>query len=249
MYFITSFPKLVVGKSPLRGWVGLNFNFMSKTEKNPKKSAAHSDPPLIPTPVFNAENKPIKLSTPILVSSQMLDNFFPSNMKVEIAKAIQDLAALVEQARDRLTAQSGRRNNVVGKGFRNFGFKMAANQSINNFPELVPSFIDVDSFNDVVEDYLFVRDLAERTLAITTELRDMMNIFGNIGFDYALAYYANVQTIANRTGNQTAASVFNTLRQYFRRRRTPNSSSPDEPTQEELDLHIKAITDELKPKK
>jgi hypothetical protein len=218
---------------------------MSKEKNNEKKSAApHSDPPLIPTPIFNAENKPVKVATPMLISSQMLDNFFPSDMREDIAKAIEELATLVDSAREQLVAQTGRQNAAVGKGFRNYGFKMACNQSINNFPELAPSFVDIDSFNAVVEDYLFVRDLVERSMAITTELRDMMNIFGNIGFDYALAYYANVRTIANRTGNQTAASVFNTLRQYFRRRRTPTGSAPDEPTQEELDLHIKAITDE-----
>jgi hypothetical protein len=220
---------------------------MSKEKSIPKKSAPHSDPPLIPMPIYNAEHQPVKVATPMLASSQMLDNFFPSDMREEIAQAVQDLSALVEQAREQLVAQTGRQSNAIGKGFRNYGFKMACNQSINNFPELAPNFVDINSFNDVVEDYLFLRDLTEHTIAITTELRDMMNIFGNIGFDYALAYYANVRTIANRTGNQTAASVFNILRQYFRRRRTPSSNTPTEPTDEELDLHMKAIISESSP--
>jgi hypothetical protein len=65
----------------------------------------------------------------------------------------------------------------------------------------------------------------------------MMNVFGNLGYSFALAYYANVRSIAERTKDQTAISVFNILRQYFTRQRTPEMDGEPAEKKVERDIH------------
>ena len=67
----------------------------------------------------------------------------------------------------------------------------------------------------------------------------MMNIFGNIGFNFALAYYANVRTIADHAKTEPAISVFNILRRFFKRKRTHQTGS--EPTEMQLERDLRAL--------
>jgi len=202
-------------------------------------AAQHKDPALIPPAVYRAEGRTAAASQNMFISSEMLDRMLPVPMRDEMVAKINDLAILIDQARNMAIAGVERRRNAVGKGFRNYGFMMAANQSINNFPDLAPNFLSIDSFNDVVEDYLFARDVSERLLAIANDARSIMNIFGNLAFDFALAYYANVRSIAERTGDQTAMSVYEILRRFFNRKRTPGTD--EEPTVKELERHFHAL--------
>jgi hypothetical protein len=205
---------------------------------NIKDVAAHTDPALIPAAIYNAEGK-VQNHSDMFISSEMLNKMLPLDMRQELVDKMDELAQIVNEARDLIAHQTGRRSIAVGKGFRNYGFMMASNQSMNNFPELAPNFVDIDSFNDVVEDYLFARDVAERMLSITNDVRDIMNIFGNIAFDFALAYYANVRSIANRTGDKTAVSVFQILQRFFSRKRTPTNG--EEPTEKQLERDFHAL--------
>jgi hypothetical protein len=202
-------------------------------------SVAHKDPALIPTAIYNAEGKMATVTPSMFITTAALDEVFPNTAKDQLVAKMELLAETVSQVRTEITAQTNRRNNVVGKGFRNYGFMLAANQSINNFPELAPNFIDVESFNDVVEDYLFMRDVSERMLSIANDVRDLMNTFGNMGYDFALAYYANVRTVAERTRDKTAISVFNILRRFFTKRRTPETGR--EPSEKQLERDIHAL--------
>ena len=202
-------------------------------------AAPHKDPALIPTAVYHAEGKMAPAAQNMFISSEMLDRMLPIPLRDEMVERLDDLTELMERARNLAISGVERRRNAVGKGFRNYGFMMAANQSINNFPDLAPNFLNVDSFNDVVEDYLFARDVSERLLALANDARSIMNIFGNLGFDFALAYYANVRSIAERTGDQTAMSVYEILRRFFARKRTPGAD--EEPTVKELERHFHAL--------
>jgi hypothetical protein len=195
-------------------------------------SKEKTDPALIPTAIYNAEGQMLHADKNMFVSSEMLDKMLPMDMRKELVQKMDELVDIVNKARDLIEQQTGRRNTAVGKGFRNFGFMMASNQSMNNFPELAPNFVNVNDFNDVIEDYLFARDVAERLFALSNDVRDIMNIFGNLGFSFALAYYSNVKSIAERTKDKTAVSVFEILRRFFSRKRTPRT---DEPTEKQLE--------------
>ena len=211
----------------------------STAEGNVTK-AAHKDPALIPNAIYHAEgSEHAALSKNMFISSEALDRMLPMDMRDEMVLNIDRVATLLEQARTELLAHTTRRSIAVGKGFRNYGFMMASNQSMNNFPQLAPNFVDIDSFNDVVEDYLFARDVSERLMALSNDAREIMNIFGNLGFNLALAYYNNVRAIADRTGDQTAVSVYEILRRFFNRKRTPGAD--EEPTVKELERHFHAL--------
>ena len=204
------------------------------TEQNSK-----TDPALIPAEIYAAEGAQAHAGSDMFVSSAQLDKMLPIEMRQELVDKMEALAQIVSTAREFAVANTGRRSAAVGKGFRNYGFMMASNQSMNNFPELAPNFVNIDDFNDVVEDYLFARDVAERLLSITNDVRDIMNLFGNLGFDFALAYYANVRSIASRTGDETARSVFQILRRFFTRKRTPEMNG--EPTEKQLERDFNAL--------
>jgi len=209
------------------------------TPKSNPTGVAHKDPALIPTAIYNAEGKMATVNPNMFINTAQLDDLFPTTVKDELVGKMDNLVELVTKVRNQITAQTNHRNFSVGKGFRNYGFMLAANQSMNNFPELAPNFVDTESFNDVVEDYLFLRDVAERMLATTNDIREMMNTFGNLGFDFALAYYANVRSIADRTGDKTAISVFEILRRFFTKRRTPEVGR--EPSEYQLERDLKAL--------
>ena len=203
-----------------------------------KNVVTHTDPALIPAPIYNAEGKMEHVNSPF-ISTQMLDQAFTPENKSGLVEKMDELVEIIDQVREQIINQIGRRSTAVGKGFRNYGFMLASNQSINNFPELAPNFVDIESFNDVIEDYLFARDVAERMLTITNDIRDIMNIFGNIGFSFALAYYANVRSIAERTNDQTAISVSEILRKFFTRRRTPEVNN--EPSERKLERDLRNL--------
>ena len=206
---------------------------------NVKDIAAHADPALIPAAIYNAEGEMAQNHGNMFISSEMLDRMLPMDMRQQLVEKMNELAQIVNQAREDITNQTGRRSVAIGKGFRNYGFMMASNQSMNNFPELAPNFVYPGDFNDVVEDYLFARDVSERMLSISNDVRDIMNIFGNIAFEFALAYYANVRSIAERTRDKTAISVYEILRRYFTRKRTPENG--EEPTEKQLERDFHAL--------
>lgn len=201
--------------------------------------ASQKDPALIPPEIYRAEGAMAQSHGNMFIGSDALDRMLPMDMRQQLVEKMDELARIVNDARAEITNQTGRRSVAVGKGFRNYGFMMASNQSMNNFPELAPNFINIDSFNDVVEDYLFAHDVSERMLAISNDVRDIMNIFGNIAFEFALAYYSNVRSIAERTRDQTAVSVFEILRRFFTRKRTPETG--EDPTMKQLERHFHAL--------
>jgi hypothetical protein len=207
------------------------------SEENISKKT-HTDPALIPTAIYNAEGKTVHANN-MFVSSEMLNKMLPMDTRDELVEKMNELAEIVNNARDQITNQIDRRSIAVGKGFRNYGFMMASNQSMNNFPELAPNFVNTNDFNDVIEDYLFARDISERMFSISNDMRDIMNIFGNIGFSFALAYYSNVRSIAERTRDKTAVSVFQILQRFFTRKRTPKNE--DEPTEHQLERDFHAL--------
>ena len=199
-------------------------------------NGARKDPSLIPPAIFNAGGKSAPTGKNMFINGEMADRMLPIDMRQQMVDRMNDLANLVNEARAMANVSMERKSSAVGKGFRNYGFMMAANQSMNNFPQLAPNFVDTDSFNDVVGDYLFTRDVAERLLIITNDVRDIMNIFGNLAFDFALAYYANVRSIAERTRDQTAVSVFETLRRFFIHKRAAEIG--EESAENELERHF-----------
>ena len=103
----------------------------------------------------------------------------------------------------------------VGKGFRNAGFMMMANESANNNPQFFPNFIDINDYNSTLTDYLFMRDVTEDLLGITETARAAMNILGNEGFRFTMAYYNNLRNIVATTANGHASSIFNTMTRFF----------------------------------
>jgi hypothetical protein len=210
----------------------------SKVASNIGDIAATADPALIPTAVYHAEAAMAHHASDAFVSREMLDRMLPLELREQLVAKIGDVQLMVEEARNLINNQTGRGRAALGKGFRNYGFMMASNQSINNFPQLAPNFIDISTFNDLVEDYLFARDVSERMIALSNDMRDMMNIFGDLSFNFALAYYANVRSIAQRTNDHTATSVFEILRRFFNRRRTPLT---DQTSEAQLELDLQAL--------
>jgi len=164
-----------------------------------------------------------------------LRNIMDGESKASLMQKIEAVSDEMRNIAEELTSTF--RRNFVGKGFRNFGFMTAANNSANNNPEFLPNFLDLEAFNEVEEDFLFMRSLVERLNAITSDALTSMNILGNETYSMAIAYYANVRQMAMRTHNPQAISVFNYLREFFRRK----GGGSEQPTEKELERDIHAL--------
>ena len=204
---------------------------------NPPAATGH-DPALIATAIYNAEHQLRPVNRDLFVSRKMLDELLPESTVEALFTKLIELENLLLEIRQGMNTITNR-NASLGKGFRNLGFMLATNQSINNFPAFAPNFFTADDFNAAVGDYQLMRNVSERLMGMARDVREMMNIYGNLGFNFALAYYANVRSIATRTGNQTAISVFEILRQYFRSRRPSQNAA--EPTEKEIERDIRAL--------
>lgn len=212
------------------------------SENNKENVELHKDPALIPKPVYNAEHKEIATHTNMFAGSNTLDRALSTAVKGNLTNVTESLSAIISDARNEINGGVARRTTLVGKGFRNYGFMIASNQSINNFPQFAPNFFDTESFNEIIEDYLFLRDMSERFMGMAGEMRDIMNIVGNLGYDFSLAYYANIRSIAKRTGNQTATNIFNILRRFFSNRRGAATIDIEgEPTMKKLEHDIHSL--------
>jgi len=209
---------------------------MTKEEITRQLAASAQETPLDPTAVYDAEHHLIAANKDLFFSRKFLDEVLPDDNCALLFTKLIALENVIHDMRNDLNVITNQ-NASLGKGFRNMGFMVAANQSINNFPALSPTFFTIDDFNAAVGDYQLMRNISERLTALTSVVREMMNVYGNLGFNFSLAYYANVRMIANRSGDQTAMSVFNILRQYFRSRRT--SQNANEPGERQLvhDMH------------
>jgi len=210
---------------------------LKPVENNLQKTEPRHNPTLIPTAVYSAETKMQNRPHDLFMSSETLDRIFSFEDKNKLVELTEELGAVLERLRDELSRSSDMYTSV-GKGFRNYGFMVGANQSINNFPQYAPSFMDIGSFNDVISDYLFVRSMSERLISLGNDMRDVMNILGNIGFNYSLGYYSNLRTIVMRTNDVAAKSVFEILSRYFKSR---NPKMDGEPTEMQLEKDFHAL--------
>jgi len=168
------------------------------------------------------------------IHTYSIEKVITTSDKDELMDKINEASDMLRKIAEQLTDLQTR--NLVGKGFRNFGFLTAANNSANNNPNFVPPFVSLAVYNKIEEDFLFMRNVVERLNSITTDALTSMNILGNEAYNLSLAYYASVRQFAMRTNNPQATSVFEYLRQFFRRRRMPNVEQPTE-HQLERDIH------------
>ena len=173
----------------------------------------------------------VHVSTHMLNLEKKLDSETKASLMQKITEISETLRSISEEL------SSNDRRQFVGKGFRNLGFMAAANNSANNNPEFMPLFVNINEFNEVEDDFLFMRNMVERLNAITADASVSMNIFGNESYNMAVAYYVNVKQVAKRTNNSQAQSVFNTLRKFFRR----GSYNSSHPTEKELKSDIHAL--------
>jgi len=165
-----------------------------------------------------------------------IEKVISSDEKEKLMDAINEVSDMLRGIAEQLNVLQGK--NRVGKGFRNLGFVTAANNSANNNPEFLPSFMNLNVYNKVEEDFLFMRDAVERLNSISADALTSMNILGNETYDLSLAYYAFVRQLAMRTNNPQAESVFEYLRQFFRRR---NMSNVEQPTEHQIERDIHAL--------
>ena len=165
-----------------------------------------------------------------------IEKVISSDEKEKLMDAINEVSDMLRGIAEQLNVLQGK--NRVGKGFRNLGFVTAANNSANNNPEFLPSFMNLNVYNKVEEDFLFMRDAVERLNSISADALTSMNILGNEVYDLSLAYYASVRQFAMRTNNPQAESVFEYLRQFFRRR---NMSNVEQPTEHQIERDIHAL--------
>ena len=199
----------------------------SKSTKMVKKT---SNQHLIPKPVHDR----VRHASEGFITTYDLDRILDENLKQELLGDMQNVQNKIEEIRSELENIVG--HAIVGKGFRNVGFMMMGNQSANNNPDLFPNFIDLNDYNSTVADYLFMRDMVEDLLGLTNTARNAMNILGNEGFRYTLAYYNNLRNITRTTTNDRAQSAFNSLSRFFASRRTASTEMPSE-MQLEHDIH------------
>ena len=165
-----------------------------------------------------------------------MQRILPQPQRDQMVNMLNQVAALMSQISDELFRTLERRN-AVGKGFRNFGFMIGANNSANNNPQFVPPFLNVPVYNEIVDDFQFMRDVVERMNSITKDAIDSMNVLGNEGFNLSLAYYAAVREVAHRTHDKQAMSVFQYLRSFFRR----GKIAMNQPTEAQVERDIKAL--------
>ena len=211
-------------------------------EKNaiPATDLASNMPVSVPSHEVILEKQPA-IPDNATVHTRQIEKVISEEEKSQLMKQINEVSDMLRTIADQLNDLNGR--NLVGKGFRNFGFLTAANNSANNNPEFVPPFMDLNAYNKVEEDFLFMRDVVERLNSLTSDALTSMNILGNEAYSLSLAYYAFVRQVAMRTNNPQAESVFNYLREFFRRRNMPNV---DQPTEHQLERDIHALLHDKK---
>jgi hypothetical protein len=121
-----------------------------------------------------------------------------------------------------------------GLGIRNYGFTSIAYANASRNPQFVPSYLDMEVFNQAISDFRSKRDIIGWIRQLNTFVRDGMRVPADAAYSYALEYYGALRE-ATRRGAVGAEAEFAELRPFFRRVR-PMSTPPTE-AQIERDLH------------
>jgi hypothetical protein len=121
-----------------------------------------------------------------------------------------------------------------GLGLRNFGFTEHAYANARRNPQFVPSYLDMDVFNQAMADFVSKRDIMGWVRQLNTLVRDGMRVPADAAYGYALEYYGALRE-AVRRGVVGAEAEFAELSPFFKR--TKNSNKPPTEAQLEKDLH------------
>jgi hypothetical protein len=149
-----------------------------------------------------------------------------------IIELIEDAITLFEEYGNQFRPIERMRKN--GLGIKNYGFTRVAYANARRNPQFVPSYLDMDTFNEAMSDFAAKRDIIGWIRQLNTLVRDGMRVPADAAYGYALEYYGALRE-ATRRGAVGAEAEFNELRPFFRRTRA--STAPPTDAQIERDVH------------
>ena len=144
----------------------------------------------------------------------------PESIKDDIKTKLLELENLIDMLRSYYPESDYK--NMVGMGFRNTGFIEGCLKSFANNKNIIGTLHELNSFEQIFEDYLYVRDTLETLNGLRAAVQACLSISGNASFNAALIYYGNVQTIARRTKDEPIMSIYQHLKSFFKRTKRSN---------------------------
>jgi len=150
-----------------------------------------------------------------------------------IIDLIEDAMGIFEDYGNTFTPLERMRKN--GLGIRNYGFTRVTYANARRNPQFVPSYLDMEAFNDSMDDFQRKRDIWGWLRQFSQLVRDGMRVPADAAFGYALEYYGALREAARR-GVQGAEAEFNELRPFFKTRGN-RGNAPVTEAQIERDLH------------
>ena len=151
-----------------------------------------------------------------------------------IIDLIEDAMGIFEDYGNSFTPLERMRKN--GLGIRNYGFTRVTYANARRNPQFVPSYLNMDAFNDSMDDFQRKRDIWGWLRQFTQLVRDGMRVPADAAFGYALEYYGALREAARRAV-PGAQAEFAELRPFFKRTR----QTAAEPTEKEIERDLHAL--------
>ena len=151
-----------------------------------------------------------------------------------IIDLIEDAMGIFEDYGNSFTPTERMRKN--GLGIRNYGFTRVAYANALRNPQFVPSYLDMEVFDEAMTDFQRKRDIWQWVRQFSQIVRDGMRVPADAAFGYALEYYGALREAARRAV-PGAQAEFAELRPFFRRTKQSGSA----PTEAEIERDIHAL--------
>jgi hypothetical protein len=114
----------------------------------------------------------------------------------QIIALIKDAMSLFEHFGD--TFQPVERTRLISAGIRNFGFIETAYNSAEAHPELIPSYLPVPKFKDIISDFKRKQSIIGYLQQFDKSVADGMLASSDVAYHDALEYYDYLREAARR---------------------------------------------------
>jgi hypothetical protein len=108
------------------------------------------------------------------------------------------------------------RTRLIGTGIKNFGFIETAYNSASNNPQLLPQYLLIEKYKDIINDFRRKQSILLMIQQFEKNVSDGMLASGDIAYHDSLEYYEAVKE-ASRHHVPGAETEYNLLKKYFKR--------------------------------
>jgi hypothetical protein len=106
------------------------------------------------------------------------------------------------------------RMHLISTGIKSFGFVETAYNSAVTNPQLVPSYLEMPKYKDVINDFRRKQSISMLAQQLVKNVSDGMLVASDIAYHDALEYYNYVKE-ADRRRIPGAETEYNLLKKYF----------------------------------